>query len=261
MNCMIQGIRIHVLEAEANPTLKEPSLLFIHGAGGDAAIWDAQASFFRGRNPIYRLDLPGHGLSWGQGEDDIAAYAEWAHNVIDTALPPHDWVVVGHSMGGAVALQLALDHPASLKGLVLACTGAKLGVLPAIIKMLETDAQAFFKTIELAAFCSDTPAEVREIASRSILKCPPQVTLKDFHACNRFDIRQRLQEIDTPSLIACGEKDRLTPVKHSEYLHRYLRNSRLVLIPDAGHMVMAEKPDAFNKALIEFLDEISKRDE
>lgn len=258
MHFMPRGTRIHIREPEISvPSIREPSLLFIHGAGGDGLVWDAQAGFFSSRHPAYRLDLPGHGLSSGDGEDEIPAYADWVHSLIETGLPKHDWVLAGHSMGGAVALQLVLDHPAHLKGIVLVATGAKLGVLPAIMQMLESNPQGFLETIDLAAYCSGTPAEVREMASRSILNCPPQVTLKDFKACNRFDLRTRLHEIALPCLIVCGEKDRLTPVKHSEYLHQNLRSSTLVLIPDAGHMVMAEKPDAFNQALSKFLDEIS----
>jgi pimeloyl-ACP methyl ester carboxylesterase len=254
---MVRGAAIHVTEPESGGREKEPSLLFLHGAGGDAAIWDAQAAYFRGRHPVYCLELPGHGLSAGHGEDEIASYAECVHTALEAGLPPREWVVVGHSMGGAVALQLALDHPACLKGIVLAGTGAKLGVLPIIIKLLETDPEAFYRTIDLAAFCSNTPAQIREISSRSIRRCPPQVALKDFKACNRFDVRNRLGEISLPSLIICGENDRLTPVRYSEFLHQHIRSSRLVLIPEAGHMLMAEKPDAFNEALHGFLDEIS----
>jgi pimeloyl-ACP methyl ester carboxylesterase len=260
MHCIVREVEIHVAESESDIGENEPSLLFLHGAGGDAAIWDEQAEYFRGRHPVYRLDLPGHGLSKGHGEEDISAYAECVHAALESALPQHEWVAVGHSMGGAVALQLILNHPDLLKGVVLVGTGAKLGVLPIIIKLLETDPEAFYKTVDLAAFCSNTPAQIREMSSRSIRRCPPQVTLKDFKACNRFDVRNRLHEISLPSLIVCGENDRLTPLKYSEFLHQHLQSGRLVVIPEAAHMVMAEKPDAFNEALHGFLDEISNTD-
>ena len=80
--------------------------------------------------------------------------------------------------------------------------------------------------------------------------------LEDFKACNRFDIREKLKEIRRPTLILCGQEDRLTPVKYSTYLHENIPNSRLLLIPKAGHVVMAEQPEPLNRALEAFLDAI-----
>ena len=256
MDISIRGTRIHVEEGEEGQKAREPSLLFLHGAGGDAAIWDLQAEFFRGKRSVYRFELPGHGLSTGAGEEGIAAYTEWVHAAIRDGLPPHEWVAVGHSMGGAIALQLALEKVPGLKGIVLVGTGAKLGVMPAILQMLEKDSEAFFKTIDLAAFSPSTPPEVREISSRSIRRCPPAVTLKDFKSCDAFDVRSRLQEITLPALILCGQDDRLTPPRYSEFLHQHMASSRLVAIPDAGHMPMAEKPELFNRAVEAFLAEL-----
>lgn len=260
MYIAVRGIELHVDESGEGGKGRDPSLLFLHGAGGDGAVWDFQAQFFRGKRPVYRVELPGHGLSAGHGEDGIAAYAEWVHGLIRDGLPLHDWVAVGHSMGGAIALQLALDRAPGLKGIVLVSTGAKLAVLPAILQMLEKDPDGFFNAIDLTAFCSNTPAEVREISSRSIRRTPPAVTLKDFRACNGFDVRSRLQEITLPALILCGENDRLTPVKYSELLRRNIASSRLIVIPEAGHMLMAEKPDLFNRSVQAFLEEIGTQE-
>jgi pimeloyl-ACP methyl ester carboxylesterase len=80
------------------------------------------------------------------------------------------------------------------------------------------------------------------------------VIYNDFLACNQFDIRNRLSEIKLPTLVVCGEEDQLTPVKYSKYLHEAVTGSRLVLIPRAGHMVMSEQPDPFNRALLSFLE-------
>lgn len=260
MKISMKGMEIHVLEPGENHGEKEPSLLFLHGAGGEAAVWESQAAYFRGLHPVYRVELPGHGLSSGDGEDDIAAYAEWVHGIIKKGLPSHEWVIVGHSMGGAIALQLALEYPSFAIGLILVGTGAKLRVLPIILKMLERDPESFFKLIDLAAFCSSTPPEVRRIASESMRRCAPKVILKDFTACDHFDVRSRLREITLPCLIACGENDKLTPLKYSQYLRQNLSSGRLLLIPDAGHMVMIENPEPLNEAIKAFLDEISASD-
>lgn len=256
MHVVIDGIDISILEPEVKGSEKNPSFIFVHGAGGDASIWGAQADYFGGRHLVFRVELPGHGDSGGPGEGSISAYAKWVRMAVSEALKPGPYVLAGHSMGGAIALELAIDPPEMMKGLVLVGSGARLGVMPAIFRMLEEDPDKFFQSIDQVAFFSDTPPDVRELAIQSMRRCSPSVLLKDFKACNRFDIRDRLKEIRLPTLILCGRDDRLTPVKYSKYLHQNITDSRIVLIPQAGHMVMAEAPEPLNRVLEQFLDQI-----
>ncbi len=252
----VRGLRIRVQVPEPEGEEREPSLLFIHGAGGDSSVWENQTVSLRGKHLAYPVELPGHGRSSGPGEESISAYADGVRGFMESALPPHEWVVAGHSMGGAVALQLALERPSNLKGIILVGTGAKLGVLPVIFRLIQDDPEVFFKTIDQVAYSPSTPEAIREKVSRPIRKCPPQVILGDFKACNTFDVRARLKDIHLPVLILCGEQDKLTPVKYSTFLHENLSGSRLHIIPQAGHMVMCEKPEVTNAAIERFLAEI-----
>ncbi len=86
---------------------------------------------------------------------------------------------------------------------------------------------------------------------------PASVIHNDFAACDAFDVMGKLEQIHTPALIVCGAEDRLTPPKYSHYLHQHLPDSRLVLAPDAGHMVMLEQPQAVTQAFQRFLDELA----
>jgi pimeloyl-ACP methyl ester carboxylesterase len=81
----------------------------------------------------------------------------------------------------------------------------------------------------------------------------PAVVHDDFWAANQFDAMDRVGGIRTPTLIICGEEDRLTPVKYSEYLHEQIPGSQLVVIPHAGHLVVLEAPRATNGAIAAFL--------
>ncbi|MEW6664254.1 MAG: alpha/beta hydrolase [Thermodesulfobacteriota bacterium] len=256
MRVTIRGTEIHVVESEPAGGERGPSLLFIHGAGGNASIWDEQASFFCGRSRVFRLDLPGHGRSSGRGEDGIQAYTEWVRGFVESASCPEPVVVIGHSMGGAIALQLALDPPAMLHGMVLMGTGARLGVMPAIFQLLEADPEGFFRTIDLVAYGSSASKELRKKGTDTIRGCPLPVILKDFRACDRFNVKNRLQEIKLPTLIVCGEEDKLTPVKHSVFLSEHIPGSRLVLIPEVGHMAMVEEPVTVNTAIEDFLSSL-----
>ena len=159
-------------------------------------------------------------------------------------------------MGGAIILELALKPPDGLKGIVVVGSGAKLAVTRAIFQMLSENPEAFFQSIDQFAFSSAAPQASRERFVRVTRQCPPSVIFNDFKACDHFDIRNRLPEIKLPTLVLCGEEDQLTPVKYSRYLHENIATSRLVLIPQAGHMVMAEQPDLFNRAVTSFLDNL-----
>jgi pimeloyl-ACP methyl ester carboxylesterase len=253
MFILIQGNHIHVTEPELTGTEKGPALFFIHGAGNNAELWQHQADYFKGLHPVYRLELPGHGRSTGQGETDIAAYARWTRRVIAEAFSGQPLLLVGHSLGGAVVQELAADPPAEIKGLILIGTGAKLGVVPEILTMLAQDPEAFFQSIDIAAFDPETPSRLRQPVIASIRHCDPAVILGDFRACDRFDIRERLQDIHLPTLILCGKRDKLSPVKYSLYLHEHIVDSELALFDQAGHMVMVEQAEQVNNRIRQFL--------
>ncbi|MBN1106292.1 MAG: alpha/beta hydrolase [Deltaproteobacteria bacterium] len=252
----IESLEIHVLEPEPTGKERPPSLLFIHGAGGEAGIWDHQAAYFRGTHLVYRIDLPGHGGSSPSGEESIPAYARWVRKTIARALPDRPFVLVGHSMGGAIVQELARKAPPHLKGVVLVGTGAKLGVMPEVFEMLTKEPETFFGTIDVAAFHPDTPEDIKKPFIRAMHKCPLAIIYGDFKACDQFDNREGLQDIRLPVLILCGERDKLTPVKYAKYLHANLPSSRIEIIPGAGHMVMIEQSAAVNRSLGTFLDEI-----
>jgi pimeloyl-ACP methyl ester carboxylesterase len=86
--------------------------------------------------------------------------------------------------------------------------------------------------------------------NRSIVAC------RDFEACDKFNIMNRLKEIRLSTLIICGLEDQLTPVKYSEYLKNNIPNSRLEIVTDAGHMVMLERPAEFNEKSENFIKEL-----
>jgi len=85
----------------------------------------------------------------------------------------------------------------------------------------------------------------------------PAVMLNDFLCCNQFDVMDRVHEIKLPVLIICGESDVWTPVKFSHYLGAKIADSSVVVVPDAGHFVIAEKPEVVNKATEDFVNAIA----
>ena len=202
------------------------------------------------------LDLPGHGCSGGEGRQTISGYADFFVRFI-ASLGLERVIPVGHSMGGAIALDLALQHPEGLAGLVLVATGARLRVLPAILEGLESNFEATVEAICGYAYGSEADERLVRLSREEMVAAGPQLLRRDFLACDRFDVMDCLGEIHLPTLIICGDEDRLTPLKYSQFLADHIQGAALVTIPEAGHMVMLERPKEVNEAIVGFLRSLS----
>jgi len=225
---------------------------FIHGAGGGLFTWSGQKGFFeKAFDPII-LELPGHGESGGEGEQDIRRYAEQVYAFMEALNLPKTFLV-GHSMGGAIVQTLALTHPRRIEGIVLVGTGARLRVLPSILEGTRNRLEETVKDVTRFAYSKKAPQELIERGVDYLLQCPPGILYGDFLACDRFDLLNEVHQIQVPTLVLCGEDDQMTPVKYSETLHRLIKGSTLVVLTGAGHMVMLESPRAFNERVAEFL--------
>jgi len=228
-----------------------PSLLFVHGAGGSGKNWAYQLAGIQGYNLI-ALDLPGHGLSEGSAADNITAYRDFVW-CFAQALELKQFVIVGHSMGGAIALELAIAYPEALKGLIIVDSGARLRVNPAVLELLSRGIHPLENVKYSYAF--DISLDILEKATEEMKNVPTEVYLADFRACNEFNIMGRVQNIINPALVICGQDDQMTPLKYSEYLYKELPHSTIALITDAGHMAMLEQPDRVNRAINNFLSQ------
>lgn len=240
----------------ANGNQGKIPLVLIHGAGGTYLHWPAQVRHLAGEN-VLALDLPGHGDSKGEGRETIEAYAPSVLEFMDQ-LNLERAVIAGHSMGSAIALRLSIDTPERVWALILLGAGAKLGVNPALIEYAGRS-ESYPEAVSLVvrwAFSHRAEARLVELARQRMLALPANVLLSDFKACNNFDLRDRLTEIMQPALILCGEEDQMTPIRFSQYLAANVSDSRLQVVPKAGHMVMQEKPEAVANLIKDFLNEL-----
>lgn len=228
-----------------------PTCVLIHGAGGNHLHWPAELRRLAGAT-VYVLDLPGHGCSEGMGCDTIEAYVAVLTDLLD-ALEVEQSILVGHSMGGAVAQMMALTRPERVSGLVLIGTGARLRVAPAILEGILQDAPSAIDLITHWAWAPGISEELIELGRRAMFETPPQVMYGDFVACDRFDVRDRLREIRAPSLVIAGTEDRLTPVKLGTFLQEQIPDARLVLVAGGGHMMALEQPTSVLEAIEPFI--------
>jgi pimeloyl-ACP methyl ester carboxylesterase len=232
---------------------ESPPLVLIHGAGGSSLHWPPQLRRLPGYN-VYALDLPGHGESPGPSPETIP---EKAAQVISwkEALGLEACVFAGHSMGGAITLTLALDHPQHVSGIILVGTGGRLRVHPDILALTALE-ESYPEAVEMIgrwAFSQSAEEQLVLLAGKRMLETPSTTVHADFVACNSFDVLDRLNEIACPVHVICGSKDLMTPPKFSRFLLDQLASAELSLIEDAGHMVMLEQPERVSRTVQAFL--------
>ena len=229
-------------------------LLFIHGAGSNANTWHRQLAAFADEHSALALDLPGHGRSGGtESLGSIDAYRDCVAGFLD-ALRLRPAVLVGRSMGGAIAMALGLSHPARVRALVLVATAARFDLPDTMLDTWKAVTQGRVQQPFTAdAFSPSADFAVVRDAWMEQVKTDPRVRYGDFVACNAFDASTHLGALQLPTLIVAGRDDRITPPERSEFLHRAIRGSRLVVIEGAGHTIPAERPAEFNAAVAEFL--------
>jgi pimeloyl-ACP methyl ester carboxylesterase len=257
--------------ASSKPAVSEPlsggaapsiPIVLVHGAGAIGQVWQHQLlAFPRAVAP----NLPGHPT--GAALSTVPDLARWLLAFLDEypesrgaggpAADPagvaRGWVLGGYSMGGAVAIEAALAAPDRFRGLILIATGARLRVRLEFFDLLAADHEAAVEELLRWWFTPEAPPRVVDRARSALRAVSPAVIHDDFWASHHFDAMDRVRGIALPTLILCGEGDRMTPVKYSEYLHAQIAASQLVVLPGAGHMVVLEQPRAVNEAIAAFL--------
>jgi pimeloyl-ACP methyl ester carboxylesterase len=238
---------------------KRPPVILIHGAGGNHLSWPPQIRRMA-EYRVYAPDLPGHGKSEGMGRHSIEEYAEDIV-LFMKGLKIGSAVFAGISMGGAIALTLALKYPRKVLGLALFGSGVKLRVAPKTFEDLgnANTLESGVDEVNANCFSENAPQNLVDLSKRAMMETRPSVLIGDFMACNEFDVTEKISTLKKRTLIVCGSEDKMTPPRFSENLHTSIKNSCLQIVEGAGHIVMAEQPDMTAAYLNEFLDSIPLR--
>ncbi len=223
-------------------------LFFIHGSGGCRESWQHQTEYFKGSESI---NLPGH--PDGELCTSIKEYTTWLRTYIhDKGYT--DVVITGHSLGGGIVLQYALDYPEDLAGIILIGSGGRLKVHPDFLKMLETAVAEPSRLVDLNGNNYDLidPPLAAVIKNRAI-ENTLTAFLNDIKACNSFDVMEALPTITVPLLAIVGDKDIMTPPKYTNFMVDKIIGAKSVIIPGGTHFVFAEKPVEVNQAIEGFI--------
>lgn len=272
----LDGVDVAFTDAGRGPR----TLVLIHGLGSYMPVWTRNLDELAAESRVVAIDLPGYGKSAKANyEYSMAFYARVVDRLID-ALHLQHVVLVGHSMGGQIAMTHALRHPGRAEGLVLiapagfetfgpgeggwlaaAVTKEFVMVTPtdAIVNNLATN---FFTMPPSAKFMIDD--RIRIIGGPDYDAYAYAVS-RSVYAMVHEPVHARLHEIDAPVLVIFGRDDQLipNPVLHGGAAQdigaegtSHLPHGRLVVIPRAGHMVQFERPREVDRAIADFLKEI-----
>ena len=249
----VGGIDVHTLIGGSGPPL-----LVLHGAGGNRG-WRRWMAAVAERHTVYAPTHPGFGRSgdaeWMEGIDDLARFSLW---FLDTLGLPKAHVL-GHSIGGWTAAELATMHPGAVDRLVLV---APVGLKPETGEILDV---FFYSPAELLALTVHDPSTIPEwdelygrpptpeeieIATRN-REMTARLTWKPYMFNPRLE--RFLPRVNAPALIVWGREDRIVPVVCGEQYRRLLPRATMTVFERCGHQPPIERPDDFARLVLEFL--------
>jgi pimeloyl-ACP methyl ester carboxylesterase len=226
-----------------------PAAVCVHGSGADGIVWSYQLSRLSSRYRIIIPDLPGHGRSAGLPLASAQAYAVWLE-AFCCALHLDTFFLLGHSFGGAVVQEYARSNPHRVRGMVLAGTGTHF-MLSRIYRELRSR----------GVQPDDAAAERKNQAvpfdkGYALLRSQGSEALHaDLMAAAGFDSSDWVGSLGIPSLVIWGNRDEITPRELSEELAGKLPRGRLQVIEGAGHVVMIDARNEFNRLVAEFIEQ------
>jgi 2-succinyl-6-hydroxy-2,4-cyclohexadiene-1-carboxylate synthase len=265
----VNGVKIHYDQAGSGDTI-----VFLHGFTGSHRDWAYQKAFLSDTYRLIAVDFRGHGNSEAPDAEDaytIKLFSEDVYALLST-LGIEGCCLVGHSMGGFTALQFVLDHPEMVRALVLVDTSSGDFETVTGYEQLRARLDDLALNVGLeAAFEYDAvnnPVRIerfrkhpewKDVARRKVLSTSVAGYIYTPRAFGKWKaVTGRLSEIGIPTLIFCGQDD--TPfLKASQVLRNSIKDSELVVVPDAGHSPHEEAPEFFNRHLKSFLDSINRQ--
>jgi 3-oxoadipate enol-lactonase len=238
-------------------------LLFIHGLGSSSLDWQKQVAFFSGKCKVLTIDVRGHGRSdKPKGPYSIPLFARDTAGLMKS-LEFYPAYVVGHSMGGMIAFQMAVSFPELIKAMVIVNSG------PELVFRRFRDRWAFFLRRMIVRFFG--MRRMAEVLSRMLFPEPEQEPLRQgfiqrwtendkgaylssLRALSGWSVADRLHQITCPTLVISADQDYTPPSFKEAYVSK-MRKAQMVVISDSRHMTPLDQPERLIGALEAFLNQ------
>ncbi|MBK6394528.1 MAG: alpha/beta hydrolase [Betaproteobacteria bacterium] len=240
----------------------KPAVVFVHGAANDHSVWLLQSRYFAHHGKgVLAVDLPGHGRSVGPVLGSVDAIADWLPRVLDAAGLAQA-ALVGHSLGALAVLACAARHPARVAKVALLGPAVPMEVSEALLDAAKANDHVAYELINGWSTSAGKQLGGNTVpgmwllgsAIRLMERTAPGVLHTDLVACNAWTGGlEAAAAVRCPSLVVIGARDIMAPPRAAKGLVEALAGARVVTLPDTGHAMMAEQPDAVLDALRGFL--------
>lgn len=269
----LPGSRIHAYTGGRPFDAALPGVVFIHGAQHDHSVWILQSRWLAHHgHAVLAVDLPGHGRSDGPVPATVEANAELLAAALEPLANPR-WLLVGHSMGGLIALELARRLPARVAGLALLAAAAPMRVADSLLAATRNDPAAAMDMINVWSHApAPAPFAARpgnpgpgfnvvwqnlRLMQRIEAANGPSVLPTDFAACNGYDgAIDAARALACPVLFLLGSRDQMTPPKAARPLIEACSQAQAITLEGTGHSMMAENPEGVRRALAAFAQRV-----
>jgi len=262
MELNVGGSKVYAYTGTRPVDPAKPAVVFVHGAANDHSVWLLQSRYFAHHGKgVLAIDLPGHGRSAGPVPGSVDAIADWLPRVLDAAGLAQA-ALVGHSLGALAALACAARHPARVAKVALLGPAVPMEVSEALLDAAKANDHVAYELINGWSTSAGKQLGGNTVpgmwlmgsAIRLMERTPPGVLHTDLVACNAWTGGlEAAAAVRCPSLVVIGARDIMAPPRAAKALAETLAGARVVTLPDTGHAMMAEQPDAVLDALRGFL--------
>ncbi len=252
-----------------------PRLLFIHGVGASSHIWEGLARTLADRHHLIALDLPGVGGSESQGVMTPTAQAAFASDFLDALQIPRVDIALGHSLGGTIALELALHNAAKLSGLMVLNAAPTLPWLPRIVlknplarRLSRLPSANVSNPILVRLYLSMIFGDASRVTAEIVdgyarVAAAPEYSARMSEQMEGLARHRRrgvdLRAIAVPASIVWGDKDPLFPKRQASVLANAIPNAALHRLPTVGHCPPQEAPELVAELVRELLTRVGRR--
>ncbi|MFH1485917.1 MAG: alpha/beta fold hydrolase [Chloroflexota bacterium] len=260
MRVKIDGISINYELAG-----KGKCLTLVHGLGGSIASWENQVADFSKKYQVLTWDVRGFGKSdKPRGEYSAALFADDLYRLLNV-LGIKETYVLGHSMGGVIALRFTLDHPEMVKALIVASSASECNAAAAQRwnEMADTIEKEGMGLIIDTVIKNFTPAfaevhpDIVECQKKLRVDNDPVAYAQSARAMAVGNLTAELDKVKCPTLFIVGNQDVNVGVGGSVRMNRAVGGSELKIVEDCGHAINVEKAKEFNAAVLEFLSTLA----